>query len=173
MLRGLAAVAAAGLAYDIVGEPRHLPAAAEAARALPDLRFVLDHLGNPVVGPSVPQPWADAVLALGALPNVTAKLSGILGEPAPGRAAIAGPGGQVDVSHLRPCYEVALGAFGPDRLMFGSDWPVGTLFASYADIHAAARTLTAPLSPAERGAIFSGTARRVYRLSVPDDQDAA
>ncbi len=164
VLRGLAAVAAAGLAYDIVGEPRHLPAAAAAARALPDLQFVLDHLGNPDLTPELPRSWADPILALAVLPNVAAKLSGVLGEPAPGQATTADSSGRVDVTHIRPYYETALTAFGPERLMFGSDWPVSTLHASYADIHTAARALTASLSPAEQAAIFSATARRIYRL---------
>jgi L-fuconolactonase len=164
VLRGLAAVSAAGLACEVVGEPRHLRAAAEAAMALPDLQFVLDHLGNPDVTAEVPPSWADAFRALAALPNVAGKLSGILGAPAPGTARTADADGQVDVAHMRPYYEIALAAFGPDRLMFGSDWPVSTLYARYADIHTAARALTADLSPAEREAIFSGTARRVYRL---------
>jgi L-fuconolactonase len=108
--------------------------------------------------------WADALRALAALPNVAAKLSGILGVPAPGRDRTADASGLVDVAHLRPYYEIALGAFGPGRLMFGSDWPVCTPHAGYADIHAAAQSLTAALSPAERETIFSGTARRIYRL---------
>ena len=61
-------------------------------------------------------------------------------------------------------YETILAEFGPDRLMFGSDWPVCTLTASYGDVVAAARTLTAGLSAIERAAVFGGTARRVYRL---------
>ena len=89
VLRGLAAVSAAGLAYEIVGQPRHLAAAADAARALPDLQFVLDHLGNPEVVPDVSAVWADALRTLAALPNVIAKLSGIFGVPAPGRDAVA------------------------------------------------------------------------------------
>jgi L-fuconolactonase len=164
VLRGLAAVSAAGLAYEIVGQPRHLAAAAEAAMALPDLQFVLDHLGNPEVVPDVSAVWADALRTLAALPNVIAKLSGIFGVPAPDRDAVADADGQVDVAHMKPVYEIALDAFGPERLMFGSDWPVSTLHARYADIHAAARSLTAELSQAERQAIFNGTARRVYRL---------
>jgi L-fuconolactonase len=137
VLRGLAAVSAAGLAYEIVGQPRHLAAAAEAAMALPDLQFVLDHLGNPEVVPDVSAVWADALRTLAALPNVIAKLSGIFGVPAPGRDAVADADGQMDVAHMKPVYEIALDAFGPERLMFGSDWPVSTLHARYADIHAA------------------------------------
>ncbi len=159
VLRGLAAVAAAGLAYDVVGEPRHLPAAADAAGRLPQLTFVLDHVGNPgpAASPRASEPWASAFARLAALPNVVVKLSGILSEPPPPGA---GP-----VSHLRPYYEAALAAFGPDRLMFGSDWPVCTLGVSYGQVCAAARALTAGLSPAERDAIFSGTARRIYALA--------
>jgi L-fuconolactonase len=159
VLRGLAAVAAAGLAYDVVGEPRHLPAAAATAGRLPQLTFVLDHVGNPglTTRPEASEPWASAFAQLAALPNVAVKLSGILSEPPPPGA------GQVE--HLRPYYDAALAVFGPDRLMFGSDWPVCTLEASYGQVCAAARALTAGLSPTERDAIFSGTARRIYALA--------
>ena len=92
------------------------------------------------------------------MPNTTAKLSGILGVPPPQGAA---PG---TVAHIRPYYDFVLSEFGPNRLMFGSDWPPCTLEASYAQVCAAARSLTAGLSNAEREAIFSRTARRSYRL---------
>jgi L-fucono-1,5-lactonase len=158
VLRGLAAVAGAGLAYDVVGEPRHLPAAVTAARQVPGLRFVLDHLGNPDMSPEPSQPWASAVTQFAALENTTAKLSGILGIPPPPGAS---PG---TLAHLSPYYDFALRAFGPDRLMFGSDWPPCTLDATYAEVLATARALTADLSGPEQRAIFSGTARRIYRL---------
>jgi L-fuconolactonase len=162
VLRGLAAVAAAGLAYDIVGEPRHLPAAVIAATRLPQLTFVLDHLGNPEMSPgaspATSEPWASAVTRLAALPNTTAKLSGILGVPPPPGS---GPG---TGSHIRLYYDFVLSEFGPDRLMFGSDWPPCTLEASYTRVCAAARSLTAGLSNSEREAIFCRTARRTYRL---------
>jgi L-fuconolactonase len=95
---------------------------------------------------------------LAARPNTVCKLSGILSE------SLTESGG-VDPL-VRQYYEIALGAFGPDRLMFGSDWPVCTIGSSYPNVHAAARALTGELSPAERAAIFSGTARRTYRLSA-------
>jgi L-fuconolactonase len=167
VLRGLAAVAAAGLVFDVVCEPRHLPAAATAAAATPQLTFVLDHLGNPDLSAGVDESWASAVRGLAALPNTVAKLSGILGEPAPGPvppAGLADGAGGAQAAHLRPFYEVALGAFGPGRLMFGSDWPVSTLTARYADVHMAARALTAELSQAEQAAVFRDTAVRTYGL---------
>ncbi|HEY2444070.1 MAG TPA: amidohydrolase family protein [Streptosporangiaceae bacterium] len=172
VLRGLAAVAQAGLVYDVVCRQQQLPATVTAAGALPELTFVLDHMGNP--GNDAPRagPWAGAIGALGARPNVVAKLSGILSDafPDPGHGAAPGQGGPPvpDLGHVAPqvraCFDAALRAFGNNRLMFGSDWPVCTLTARYADVLAAARALTAALSPAEQSAVFAGTARRVYRL---------
>ena len=162
VLRGLAAVGDAGLCYDLVLAPEVLPAAVAAARACPGVMFVLDHLGNPrfdpALGPAPDPDWDRNVRQLAALPNAVCKLSGMLAEPPPGRQAGHG------VAHLRPYYDTVLNAFGPDRLMFGSDWPVCTLSASYASVVAAARELTADLSAAERAAVLSGTARQVYRL---------
>ncbi len=152
VLRGLAAVAAAGLAFDLVVRPQQLPAAVRAAAALPQLTFVLDHLGNVEVRPHVDEEWAGAFAALAALPNTVCKLSGILSEK--------------PVSSLRPYYQLAVDSFGPNRLMFGSDWPVSTLGAPYEEVVAAAAALTSGLSDAERQAVFSGTARRVYRVAT-------
>jgi L-fucono-1,5-lactonase len=164
VLTGLAAVGGAGLCYDIVVPAPILPAAADAAAACPDVIFVLDHLGNPEVGQRAdgqPDPaWMGNIRRLAALPNTVCKLSGILGETAPSEPAAGGD----PVAHLVPYYETALSCFGPDRLMFGSDWPVCTLSASYAEVIAAARELTSALSQTEQAAIFSGTARRVYAL---------
>jgi L-fuconolactonase len=155
VLRGLAAVAAAGLAYDLVITSGQLGAAAAAAAAVPQLRFVLDHLGKPPVASGRTEPWAPDLRALAARPNTSAKLSGLVTE-ADWR--------HWRVGDLRPYADVALAAFGPDRLMFGSDWPVCTLAAGFADVLSAARELTARLSPAEHQALFCGTASRVYGL---------
>ena len=161
VLAGLTAVGAAGLRYDIVIPQSMLPAAADAAAACPDVTFVLDHLGNPEID-GLPGPeWMAGVGRLAVLPNTVCKLSGILGEPP---ADHEGPGSG-DVAHLVPYYETVLDAFGPGRMMFGSDWPVCTLSASYDQVIGAALALTSALSQAERTAIFSGTARRVYRLT--------
>jgi L-fuconolactonase len=155
VLRGLAAVAQAGLVYDLVITPGQLAAAARAAAAVPDLTFVLDHLGKPPIASARTDPWAADLRRLAALPNTVAKLSGLVTEADWHRWQVA---------DLRPYAEVALDAFGPARLMFGSDWPVCTLAASYPDVLAAARDLTAGLTPAEREAVFAGTATAIYGL---------
>jgi len=157
VLRGLRALAAAGLSFDIVTLPEQLPAAVTAARSVPELSFVLDHMGGPPAssGRDVADgPWAAAIRDLAALPNVTCKLSGV--HTSPPRAG-----------DLRPSYEVVLGAFGSERLMFGSDWPVSALEATYTQVCDLYRELAAQLSSAELEAVFDRTARRVYRLSGP------
>ena len=156
VLRGLAAVGVAGLCYDLVLPAAVLPAAVDAVAACPDVTFVLDHLGNPELEGPPDQGWVTSVRALGRLGNTFCKLSGVLGEPA--------PGGRSGVGHLVPYYEVVLEAFGPERLMFGSDWPPCTVSSSYGAVVQAARELTAGLSPEERAAVLGGTARRAYRL---------
>jgi L-fuconolactonase len=155
VLRGLAAVARAGLVYDLVVTPAQLGACARAAAAVPDLVFVLDHLGKPPVATGSTEPWARDLRRLAAPPNTAAKLSGLVTEADWRRWQVA---------DLRPYAEVALDAFGPDRLMFGSDWPVCTLAATYPDVLASARDLTAGLSLAECEAIFAGTVTAIYGL---------
>jgi L-fuconolactonase len=159
--RGLAALAATGLTFDLVLRPDQLASAVQAAADTPELIFVLDHLGNVDVTASpmpsasgVPdQAWAASFAALAALPNTVCKLSGILGE--------------APVERLRPYFDLAIAAFGPRRLMFGSDWPVCTLQSSYRDVVTRAAALTASLSEPEQAAILAGTARAVYRMPRP------
>ena len=150
--RGLSAVGQAGLCYDFVVPPDVLPAVIDAAAACPDTTFVLDHLGNPDFGEYTYDRWVRAIRRLGGLQNVFCKLSGILGEPPPGQAVPVLEDTVLedtapDVGHLRPYYDAVLAAFGPDRLMFGSDWPPCTLGAPYGIVVAAAR----PSSPTSAG----------------------
>ncbi|MEU0029722.1 amidohydrolase family protein [Streptomyces sp. NPDC006335] len=166
VLRGLAAVADAGLVYDLVVRPRQLAAAHETARSLPGLTFVLDHAGKPPVASGELRPWADAVRRLASLPNTVCKLSGLVTEA---------DWGQWGVEDLRPYADTVLEAFGPRRLMFGSDWPVCRLAATYGEVISTARQLTSALQPAERHEVFTGTALRTYGLTVtgsPAAQDA-
>ncbi|QKV79878.1 amidohydrolase [Amycolatopsis sp. Hca4] len=156
VLAGLAAVRDAGLVYDLLVLPHQLPAATAAVRALPDLTFVLDHLAKPPIASGELEPWASGIATLAREPNVVAKLSGLVTE--------------ADREHwtaadLRPYAETALAAFGPDRLMLGSDWPVCLLAGTYAEVMNAAESLLDGLSPAESDAVRGGTASRVYGLA--------
>ncbi|MFF0061217.1 amidohydrolase family protein [Streptomyces sp. NPDC005279] len=155
VLRGLAAVASAGLVYDLVVLPKQLPAASEAADRLPGLTFVLDHLGKPPIASKELEPWASDVRALAARPNTVCKLSGLVTEAA---------WSTWTTTDLSPYADTVLDAFGPGRLMFGSDWPVCRLAAGYGEVVASARALTRRLGDAERGAVFGTTASRVYGL---------
>lgn len=159
VLRGLRQVAAAGLVYDLVLLPHQLPAAIEAATALPELTFVLDHLAKPPIASGELHPWAERIAELAALPNTVCKLSGLVTE--------ADWCGRWSSADLRPYADTVLREFGPQRLMFGSDWPVCTLAADYPQVLAVARELTSALGPDERAAVFGGTAARVYRLPGP------
>lgn len=150
--RGLTAVADAGLVYDLVVLPHQLPACVRAAAALPGLTFVLDHLGKPPIATGALEPWATGLRALAALPNTVAKLSGMVTEADPASWA---------VEDLRPYADVALEAFGPGRLMYGSDWPVSTLGAAYGDTLDLTRRLT---DPHDHPQILETTAIRVYGL---------
>jgi L-fuconolactonase len=155
VLRGLAAVASAGLVYDLVVLPHQLPAATEAAARLPELTFVLDHLGKPPIASRELEPWASAVRALAARPNTVCKLSGMVTEAA---------WSTWTTPDLAPYADTVLDAFGPGRLMFGSDWPVCLLATSYQRWIETLTALLCPLDPADQAMIWGGTARRVYRL---------
>ena len=158
VLNGLHAVAQAGLAYDLVVLPSQLPAASVAAACVPELTFVLDHLGKPPIAAGEAEPWFSAVHRLAQLPNTVCKLSGMVTE-ADWRSWTT--------ADLRPYADTVLAAFGPHRMMFGSDWPVCTLAAPYGDVLDVARLLTRQLSPSERQAVFATTAARTYHLASP------
>ncbi|MET9230875.1 amidohydrolase family protein [Lentzea sp. NPDC003310] len=151
---GLAQVGAHGLVYELLTLPHQLPAARRTVAALPQVEFVVDHCSKPAIGTD-PGEWASSIRSLAAHENVTCKLSGLVTEA---------DWKSWDVAALRPYFEVVLDAFGPERLMFGSDWPVCLLAATYDEWLGAARELVAELSPGEQDAIFAGTARRVYSL---------
>jgi L-fuconolactonase len=158
--RGLQAVEAAGLTYDLLVRSRELPAALAVARERPGLRLVIDHLAKPPIRSGATEPWASLMRPFGELANVWGKLSGLVTEADPVAWRVA---------DLAPFVDLALGIFGPARLMFGSDWPVCMVAASYADVVSAARELTVELSSPQREAIFGGASERAYDLSVASD----
>lgn len=153
--RGLAALGHEGLAYDLVVTADQLPSVTSVVAALPDVRFVLDHAGKPPIASGALQPWWAELSRLAALPNVDCKLSGLVTEA----------GADWDVETLQPYVEVLAECFGPERLLFGSDWPVCLLAGSYDEVLNAAEWLTSGWSDAEREQLFGGTAMRSYALS--------
>jgi L-fuconolactonase len=154
--RGLREVAEAGLVYDLLVRPHQLPAAIETVRAIPELTFVLDHAAKPPIASGELEPWAAQIRRLAAEPNVFCKLSGLVTEaPEPWT-----------VADLHPYAATVLDAFGPSRLMYGSDWPVCLLAATYELVLAAAEDLMAGLTAAEYDDVFGGTAVRVYGLAT-------
>lgn len=157
--RGLRAVAEAGLAYDLLVRPRELPAALEVVRAMPEVRFVIDHLAKPPIRAGALEPWAGLIRPFGPLDNAWCKVSGLATE-ADWRTW--------RVDDLAPYVRHAVDVFGPARLMFGSDWPVCLLAAPYRQVVEAVQALTEELSNADRDLILGGTARAVYRLDGTD-----
>ena len=154
VLDGLRSVGACGLCFDLALFAHQLPLAVATARSVPEVIFVLDHLGNPAVESGGGfEAWAAAIGDLGQLDNVVCKLSGAHTSP-------------VSAPRLRPYYQAALAAFGPSRLMFGSDWPVSALTAPYHEIAQMYLELIGELSQAEQLAILDETAGRVYRASA-------
>jgi L-fuconolactonase len=153
VIAALTAVAAAVPTFDLVVRLDQLPAAATAAAAVPGLTFVLDHLGKPQVrdGAEGLRQWWSAVAPLAKRPNVTAKLSGLVTEADWQRWT---------PDDLRPFVQAALELFGPDRLMFGSDWPVCELAATYTHVKDAVAEVLGGVDPD----VFGGTAARTYQL---------
>ena len=152
--RGLAALDALGLPFDFMIRPEHFPAALETVRAHPSLRFVLDHLGKAPIAAGELEPWAGGLRTLAAEPNVWCKLSGV--------HTIAPP--DWTPAHITPFVDVALEAFGAERLLFGSDWPVSLQAATYEQVVGFATDACASLSPAERARVLGGNARDLYGL---------
>jgi L-fuconolactonase len=149
---GIRAVARRGLSFDLVLFSDRLRDAGELVRRLPEVQFVLDHLGKPPITEAVSLQWRDDLAAIAQCPNVTAKLSGLITEA---------PGGWDD-EMLRPYADTAIAAFGWNRLMFGSDWPICELAGGYARWLAFTRSLVP--DPADAAQFFAGTASRVYRF---------
>jgi len=154
-VRGVGRLARHGLTYDLLLYPQQLPAAVELATRLPEQPFVLDHLAKPRIRTGEIDSWRRDIRALARHPHVCCKVSGLVTE-----AAWRG----WKPAEFTPYLDTVLEAFGPSRLMFGSDWPVCLLAAEYADVVAIPREHFARLSPAEREEIWGGTATRFYGL---------
>ena len=151
--RGIKALARHGLTYDILIYARHLPVAIEFVRRFPNQNFVLDHLAKPAIKSKEIQSWSRNIRTLAASPNVCCKLSGLVTEA---------DWKNWSETDLKPYLDVALEAFGPDRLMFGSDWPVCLLAASYGRVKEVIENYIGDLSEGEKEKIFGLNAMRFY-----------
>jgi L-fucono-1,5-lactonase len=156
--RGIRAVGDAGLVYDLLVRTRELPAALETVRRLRHVRFVIDHLAKPqIVAGARDLAWEPAMAPFADCENVSFKLSGLVTEA-----------GWTDwmPDDLRPYIQYALEWFGPERCLFGSDWPVCLLAATYAQVIEALRSALIAVDAGSREAIFGGNAIGLYRLKV-------
>lgn len=156
VLRGLAAVRDAGLAYDLLVRSPQLPAALEVARSLPGLGLVMDHIAKPrIAAGSRDDEWSAMMASFSDLPDVSCKLSGMVTE--------ADWATWIEAD-LHPYVRRCLAWFGEDRLMFGSDWPVCLLAASYGTVVSTLRSLLSDLSDQAIARVFGGNAIHVYGL---------
>lgn len=155
VVRGIGRLGRVGLTYDILIVARQLPAALALTARLPDQPFVLDHLAKPPITAGTIEPWARDLRELARRPNVCCKLSGLVTEADWKRWR---------PEDLRPYLDVAFEAFGPDRVMFGSDWPVCLVAAPYDRVLAVVAEYASTLSASERDAVFGGNAARFYGL---------
>lgn len=158
---GLALLAEAGLTFDYVtSSPTALAHVPELAARHPGLRLVVDHLGKPPVGgtPGDRADWRRLIAAAARHPQVHAKVSGLY--------SASGALDSWTTDEVRPFVEDALELFGPDRLMYGGDWPISLLAGGYARTWEACLELLAPLDPDDRAAVLGGTAARFYRIDT-------
>lgn len=155
VVAGLAEVARHGLCNELLILPHQLPAVLGAVSEVTESRFVLDHLGKPAIASAAWQPWATDLTALADRDNVSAKISGLVTEA---------DWLSWTMESVQPYVDHALSVFGPRRLIFGSDWPVCTLAASYERVVDLAEQLLGGLAPDERAAVFGGNAADVYAL---------
>ena len=156
VLAGLAELARRGLTYDLLLRPRHLPMVPMIAERVPDLRMVIDHIAKPFIAAQVLEPWARDIEAASKLPQVYCKLSGMITEADPKSWT---------ADHLRPYVNHVMQIFGPDRLMFGSDWPVCMLAGTWKEALAAFTQCIGAQAIEVREKLLGETARRFYGIA--------
>jgi L-fuconolactonase len=152
---GISLLSRYGLCYDILVYPRQLPAAIELVRRFPEQRFVLDHIAKPQISNGIDPQWEWHIRQLGSLPNVFCKLSGMVTETRRFRWIR---------EEFYPFMDIVMQAFGPDRLMFGSDWPVCLLAATYEEVTDIVTAYLRAFTQKERQAVMGLNAVRCYGL---------
>lgn len=154
-IRGISRLKEFNLTYDLLLFPRHLPVAVKLVEAFPDQPFVLDHIAKPSIRDRQVSPWKENLEVLAALPNVFCKLSGMVTETHWGRWC---------PEDFQRYLDIVVAAFGTERVMIGSDWPVCTLSGSYADVMRIVTDYTQQFSAEARDAVLGGNCARVYGI---------
>jgi len=151
--RGIALLAEFGLTYDTLIYPRHLPVACEGVARFADQRFVLDHIAKPPITERRLSPWAEGIRRLAEHPHVYCKVSGMVTEA---------DWESWTEADFHPYLDLVVEAFGGERIMFGSDWPVCTVAGSYRQVMELAYGYAAQFGAAEQAAMGGGNAARFY-----------
>ena len=157
VIKNIHRVAEYGLTFDILTRPPQLSAAVEMVKRSPNNTFVLDHISKPYISKNEFQPWADQISQIASNENVSVKVSGLFTE-----AKWSNWSNQT----FRPYFDHILNSFSPSRMMFGSDWPVCLLAATYSQTINLMEELTKEFTKIEQESFWSGTARQFYRLKV-------
>jgi len=144
-----------GITYDLLTKIPELPAAIELVRACPDVQFVMDHISKPRIAKQEMEPWKTLMSELATFPNVLCKVSGLVTEA---------NWNEWQVKDFKPYVDHVIEIFTPQRLMFGSDWPVANLGGTYAEVVELAEALTSGFSPSESESFWHKTAAAAYRL---------
>ena len=157
VVRNVHRIADAGLTFDILTKPPQLAAAVKLVKQSPDNVFVLDHISKPYIAKSEMQPWADQISEIASYENVSVKVSGLFTEAS---------WSNWSNESFKPYLNHILQSFTPDRMMFGSDWPVCLLAASYSQTIDLMEEFVKDFSKSEQESFWAGTAKRFYRLKV-------
>jgi L-fuconolactonase len=152
IVRGVQSLIPFGLTYDILIYARQLPAAIELVRQCPDQIFILDHIAKPSIAAAQISPWQEQIRELAQFPNVACKVSGMITEASPDWTP----------ESLTPYLDAVFDAFGTDRLMFGSDWPVCLLAGSYEAVHDIVMKRLERLTAEEQDKVLGGNALKWY-----------
>jgi L-fuconolactonase len=145
-----------GITFDLLTKTPELAAAIELVRAGPDVQFVMDHISKPRIAKQEIEPWKSLITELAAFPNVLCKVSGLVTEA---------NWKDWEVKDFKPYVNHVIEIFTPQRLMFGSDWPVANLGGTYAEVVELAEALTAGFSPSESESFWHKTAEAGYRIA--------
>ncbi len=156
-INGLKELVRRRLTFDFLAKPPNLPFIPQVMDQVPDLKAVVDHIAKPLIADHTVEPWLSDLRKVASINGIHCKVSGMITEADQQNWTI---------DDLRPYVHHVLGMFGPDRLMFGTDWPVCTLAGEYKTVADTTREILKSLSPADKAGVFGGNANRFYGLNL-------